>query len=75
MFLQGSDVISHEAKLVASKMIEVVPCVNPSFVQVVENYSDKGSTQVTNQEIRKKKRRTKKEKERKEKTRRSKQHK
>lgn len=40
MFLQGFDIVSHEAKLVATKMIEVIPCVNPSFVQVIKNYSD-----------------------------------
>lgn len=38
MLLQCINVFSHESKFVASKMIKVVPCIDPSFMQVIKNY-------------------------------------
>lgn len=38
MLLQCINVISHEGKFVASKMIKIVPCIDASFMQVIKNY-------------------------------------
>lgn len=38
MLLERINVISHEGKFVASKMIKIVPCIDPSFMQVIKNY-------------------------------------
>lgn len=44
VFLYSFKVVSHERKLVATKMIKVIPCEDPCFMQVIE----KQSTSITN---------------------------
>lgn len=38
VLLQSSNIISHEGKLVAPKMIHIIPRVNPRFMQIIEQY-------------------------------------
>jgi len=46
MFPQSFDVISHKGKLVRAQMVKVIPCVDPSFMQVIENYPVKQQQQL-----------------------------
>lgn len=39
VFLQSFDVVSHERKLIVSKMIKVIPCEDSRFMQVIKKQS------------------------------------
>ena len=44
MLFKRFDVIPHEAKLVAPQMMEIIPWINSSFMQVIKDYPERVST-------------------------------